>query len=59
MDETEDTVPVSETKVCAFCNKETALALFGVVLGLVFIAMSLDVLRRNRQLAKTGDDTDD
>lgn len=37
-----------EEKTCAWCNKETALALFGVLIGLVFIAMSLDTLRRIR-----------
>lgn len=36
-----------ETK-CALCNKETALAIFGIVIGLVFIAMGIDTLRRMR-----------
>lgn len=39
---------MDEEKTCAWCNKETALALFGVLIGLVFIAMSLDTLRRIR-----------
>ena len=37
-----------EEKTCVWCNKETALALFGVLIGLVFIAMSFDTLRRIR-----------
>lgn len=35
-------------KECAWCNKEVGLALFGVALGLMFIIMSLDTLRRMR-----------
>lgn len=41
MDDTED-------KTCAFCNKETLLAFFGVAIGVLFIAMGLDTLRRMR-----------
>lgn len=37
-----------EKKACAFCNSETALALFGVALGVLFIVLSLDTLRRIR-----------
>jgi hypothetical protein len=37
-----------EGKTCAWCNKETMLALFGVALGVLFIALSLDTLRRMR-----------
>lgn len=43
-----------DDKTCAWCNKETALALFGVVIGLVFIAMSLDTLRRIRAESVTA-----
>ena len=39
---------MDEEKTCAWCNKETALAMFGVLIGLVFVAMSLDTLRRIR-----------
>jgi hypothetical protein len=35
-------------KTCAWCNKETAMAAFGIALGLMFIAMSVDLLRRGR-----------
>ena len=37
-----------EGKTCAWCNKDVALALFGVALGLVFVAIGLDTLRRMR-----------
>jgi hypothetical protein len=37
-----------EEKTCAWCNKETLLALFGVALGVLFIAMGVDTLRRMR-----------
>jgi hypothetical protein len=37
-----------EEKTCAWCNKETLLALFGVALGVLFVAMGLDTLRRMR-----------
>lgn len=47
MDEAEMVIP-QEDKTCAWCNKETALALFGVALGVLFIAIGLDTLRRMR-----------
>lgn len=37
-----------DKKTCAWCNGETALALFGVLIGLVFIGIGLDTLRRIR-----------
>lgn len=40
-----------EGKTCAWCNKETMLALFGVALGVLFIALSLDMIRRSRMLS--------
>lgn len=46
-----------EGKTCAWCNKETALALFGVALGLVFIAISLDTLRRMRMSTVDSEET--
>lgn len=40
---------VVETKsTCFLCNKEGALAIFGILLGLVFIGMSIDIIRRTR-----------
>jgi len=48
MDEETETVDAQE-KTCAICNREGMLALFGVVLGVVFIAMGLDTLRRMRK----------
>lgn len=35
-------------KDCAFCNKETLMAAFGVLLGLAIIGMSVDIVRRGR-----------
>lgn len=35
-------------KTCALCNREGALAVFGILLGLVFIGMGVDVIRRSR-----------
>lgn len=46
-----------QEKTCAWCNKETALALFGVAIGLLFIAMSLDTLRRMRMAVPTDEGT--
>lgn len=39
---------VASSEKCAWCNKETALAVFGIGLGLLFIVMSVDTLRRMR-----------
>jgi len=41
---------------CAFCNKETALAVFGILIGIVFIAMSVDTLRRMRMIQEIPND---
>lgn len=57
MDELE-TETEQTSKCVLFCTKETALAAFGVMLGLVFIAMSLDMLRRSRKLSQEGTDDD-
>lgn len=47
-------------KTCAICNREVMLALFGVGLGLLFIVMSLDTLRRMRKLSTVeGEVVDD
>lgn len=40
---------MDDDKECVVCNKEVVLALFGVLIGVVFIAMSLDTLRRMRK----------
>lgn len=48
MEEAAEVVVSQEKSTCAWCNKETALALFGIGLGLLFIAMSVDTLRRMR-----------
>ena len=37
-----------EKKDCAFCNRETAMAVFGICLGLMFIVISVDLIRRTR-----------
>lgn len=37
-----------EDKKCLVCNKEMALALVGVGIGVLFILMSLDTIRRMR-----------
>lgn len=39
---------MEDEKECFLCSKEAMLALFGVGLGLLFIVMSLDTLRRMR-----------
>jgi hypothetical protein len=39
---------MDEEKECFFCNKEVLLAMFGVALGVLFIAMGLDTMRRMR-----------
>lgn len=49
----------TQGKTCAVCNKETMLALFGVALGLLFIAMSLDTLRRIRKESTVEGETVD
>lgn len=36
-------------KECAFCGRDAVLALFGVGIGVVFILMGLDTLRRMRK----------
>lgn len=37
-----------KVETCAWCNKETMLAMFGILLGVMFIALSVDTLRRMR-----------
>lgn len=44
----DEEIEIPARSACVWCNKETALALFGVVLGLAFVVMSLDTLRRMR-----------
>jgi len=39
---------MDEEKTCAWCNKDMAMAGFGILLGLVLIAMSVDIVRRSR-----------
>lgn len=33
-------------KKCAICGREGALAIFGVLMGLTIVAMSVDVIRK-------------
>lgn len=39
---------MEEKKKCAICNAEGALAVFGILAGLVIVLMSVDVIRRIR-----------
>lgn len=41
------------TSKCAVCRKEAALAVFGILFGLVVIAMSVDVFRKLRVPTET------
>lgn len=38
---------------CLICNKESALALFGIAIGLMFVFMGVDILRRSRLAQST------
>lgn len=55
----EETV-TAESGKCAVCRKEAALAVFGILFGLVVIAMSVDVFRKLRVstevVSKVGSD---
>ena len=57
MDEPTGIIEETSKSKCTLCGKETALALFGVLLGLVFIGISVDIIRRNRMLK--GEETHD
>ena len=43
---------------CAFCNKETLMAAFGILLGLAIIGMSVDIIRRGRMSTVENEVTD-
>ena len=53
----DDIVSVDTKKKCVICNKEMALAGFGIVLGLVFIMMSIDTIRRMRMTTTVVEET--
>lgn len=44
---------MDDDKKCVICGRDGMLALFGIGLGVVFILMGLDTLRRMRQEQST------
>ena len=46
---------MDEDKKCVWCNRETAMAAFGIALGLVIIGMSVDIIRCGRMPAVGAD----